>query len=306
MAVVSLVLEHDPTAVVCDACHVAETPVRRMRGLLGRRGLGPGEGLLLRPAPAVHTWFMRFAIDVVFLDRDMRVLKIAEKVGPWRMSGCRGAASVLELPAGGCAQRGIRVGDRLSMGGFSVTRSDSASPANWSRLRAGDRAAARWLLVGFLAASLAAFALVHDGVGARGAIEAFLACVLVVLAGIDLERRVIPNRIVLPSAALVLTAQLGAFPDQAAEWVLASLGAATLLFLPTLVNPNGIGMGDVKLGLLLGAGLGREVLAALMLGFLSVLPVALILLARHGAAARQMPLPLGPFLGLGGLLVLYT
>jgi hypothetical protein len=306
MAVVSLVLDREPGAVICDACHVAETPVRRMRGLLGRRELKPGEGLLLRPAPAVHTWFMRFPIDVVFLDSEMHVLKVAEHVEPWRMTTCRHAKSVLELRAGECERRGIGVGDRLSMGGFSVTRSDRTSPAGWARLRAGDRAAARWLIVGFLAATLAAFMLVHDGVTARGAIESFVACVLVLLAGIDLERRIIPNKIVIPAAAVVLVAQLAAFPDQAGEWVLASLGAATFLFLPSLLNPNAIGMGDVKLGLLLGAGLGRDVLAALTLGFLSVFPVALYLLVRHGPAARTSTLPLGPFLAFGALVALYT
>lgn len=278
-----------------------------MRGLLGRRGLDPGEGLLLRPAPAIHTWFMRFPIDAVFLDRDLRVLATRERLAPWRFASCRRASATLELPAGECDRRGIRPGDRLSMGGFSVTRSDQASPAGWSRLRAGDRAAARWLIVGFLAATLAALALVHDGgSGARGAIHAFLACVLVVLAGIDLERRVIPNRIVLPAAALVLAAQVVAFPSQAGEWGLAALGTATLLYLPSLFDPQNIGMGDVKLGLLLGAGLGRDVLGALMLGFLSVVPVALYLLARHGADARRSTLPLGPFLAFGALAVLYT
>ena len=84
-----------------------------MRGLLGRRGLEPGEGLLLRPAASVHTFFMRFAIDVVFLDREQRVLKVVERLGPWRTSGCRGARAVVELAAGEAARAGFRVGERL-------------------------------------------------------------------------------------------------------------------------------------------------------------------------------------------------
>jgi uncharacterized membrane protein (UPF0127 family) len=85
-----------------------------MRGLLGRRELGTGEGILLRPAAAIHCWFMRFAIDAVFLDDDLVVLKVAPDVKPWRMRAHRGAKAVLELAAGEAARRGIEVGDRLA------------------------------------------------------------------------------------------------------------------------------------------------------------------------------------------------
>jgi uncharacterized membrane protein (UPF0127 family) len=86
-----------------------------MRGLIGRRGLPAGEGLLLRPAPAIHTAFMSFPIDVVFLDRDLRVLRIVESLGPWRTASQRKARAVLELAAGESARRGVRVGDRLEL-----------------------------------------------------------------------------------------------------------------------------------------------------------------------------------------------
>jgi uncharacterized protein len=85
----------------------------RLRGLLGRRELGPGEGLLLRPASSVHTAFMRFPIDVVFLDRELRVLDVAEAVRPWRVKAKRGARAVLELGAGEAARQGIATGDNL-------------------------------------------------------------------------------------------------------------------------------------------------------------------------------------------------
>jgi uncharacterized membrane protein (UPF0127 family) len=98
---------------VCDACLVADTVFTRMRGLLGRKTLEPGAGLLLRPAPSVHTLFMRFPIDVVFLDRDGRVLKVVPELRPWRAAGCRGARQVLELAAGEAARRGLATGDRL-------------------------------------------------------------------------------------------------------------------------------------------------------------------------------------------------
>jgi uncharacterized membrane protein (UPF0127 family) len=99
--------------IVCERCQLADSPVSRLRGLLGRDGLEPGEGLLLRPASAVHTWFMRFPIDAVFLNRDLVVLGIADGLEPWRAAGRRGAKAVLELPAGESAERGLRVGDEL-------------------------------------------------------------------------------------------------------------------------------------------------------------------------------------------------
>jgi uncharacterized membrane protein (UPF0127 family) len=87
-----------------------------MRGLLGRRDLPQGEGLLLRPASSVHTAFMRFPIDAVFLDRDGRVLKIARGLRPWNTAMGRKARAVLELPAGESERRGIEVGERLLEG----------------------------------------------------------------------------------------------------------------------------------------------------------------------------------------------
>jgi uncharacterized membrane protein (UPF0127 family) len=102
-------------ALVCERTCVADSPFTRLKGLLGRDGLEPGEGLLLRPASSVHTWFMRFAIDVVFLDRDLVVLGISDAVEPWRAAGKRGAKAALELPAGEAARRGLAVGDRLEL-----------------------------------------------------------------------------------------------------------------------------------------------------------------------------------------------
>jgi uncharacterized protein len=99
--------------VVCDDCVVASSPVSRMKGLLGRKELKPGEGILLRPAGSVHTCFMRFPIDAVFLDGSLRVLGISDELRPWRAASKRGARAVLELPAGESARRGLEVGDQL-------------------------------------------------------------------------------------------------------------------------------------------------------------------------------------------------
>jgi uncharacterized protein len=106
-------LKRENGDVVCDRCVVAASPFSRMKGLLGRSELRPGEGLLLRPASAIHTFFMRFPIDAVFLDRDWRVVAIAGDVAPWRTAGRKGAKAVLELPAGESARRGLHPGDLL-------------------------------------------------------------------------------------------------------------------------------------------------------------------------------------------------
>jgi uncharacterized membrane protein (UPF0127 family) len=99
---------------VCTAA-IADNPLTRLRGLLGRPSLPAGEGLLIRPAPSIHTLFMRFAIDAVFLDADMRVLGVEEALRPWRAAGRRGARAVLELPAGAAAGAGVREGERLAL-----------------------------------------------------------------------------------------------------------------------------------------------------------------------------------------------
>jgi uncharacterized membrane protein (UPF0127 family) len=92
---------------------VADTPLARLRGLLGRSALKPGEGLLIRPAAAIHTCFMRFPIDAVFLDRDLRIVRIVPGLRPWRGAGRRRARAVLELPCGESDRHGIEVGERL-------------------------------------------------------------------------------------------------------------------------------------------------------------------------------------------------
>jgi uncharacterized membrane protein (UPF0127 family) len=103
--------------VVCERCELATTPVRRAKGLLGRRNLPSGEGILLRPAGSIHTAFMQFPIDAVFLARDGRVLKVEQALPPWRMAARRGAHAVVELPAGEAARRGLRVGDNVTVAG---------------------------------------------------------------------------------------------------------------------------------------------------------------------------------------------
>ena len=100
--------------VVCENCLIAGSPWLRAKGLLGRRDLPEGEGILLRPASSIHMAFMRFPIDAVFLARDLTVLKVVNDLAPWRMASKLRAHSVLELPAGTCERNEIREGDRLT------------------------------------------------------------------------------------------------------------------------------------------------------------------------------------------------
>jgi leader peptidase (prepilin peptidase)/N-methyltransferase len=159
----------------------------------------------------------------------------------------------------------------------------------------GRRAAA---LVGGVAVA-ATFAKL--GLTAEAVTGAFLISVLVVLAVIDLENRELPDRIVLPAFAAVLLAQVARSPEQGVEWILASIGTALLLLVPAALRRGTVGMGDVKLGLLLGAGLGVDVMQALLIGLLAAWPVAGYLILRDGRAATATALPLAPFLALGAI-----
>jgi leader peptidase (prepilin peptidase)/N-methyltransferase len=168
--------------------------------------------------------------------------------------------------------------------------------AGWSR--------ARGAVVATLAAGLGAALLMRHGVTGRGAVAASLAALLVLLSAIDLERRVLPNAIVVPAIAVALPAQLVLSPGRWLEWTLAAFGAALVLLLPLLAGRAGVGMGDVKLGFLLGLVLGGGVMLAIAVASLAVLPAAVALLVRHGAAAMRMGVPFGPFLSLGAVVVL--
>ena len=163
----------------------------------------------------------------------------------------------------------------------------------------GARSVARDLAIGAGTVALAAGALVQRGAGARGLIDAVFIVVLVVLSVIDIERRVLPNRIVFPATGIILVAQLAFFPHQALDWVVAPLGAAGVFFLLRLFNTQGLGLGDVKLMLLLGVALGKTVAPAVLAGAFAAGAWSLFLLVRHGAAARRMAFPYGPFLAFG-------
>ncbi len=101
--------------VVATGAEVADTPAKRRTGLLKHDRLEQGEGLWIVPCESVHTFFMKFPIDLVYLDRKRKVRKVRHAVGPWRMSLCLMAHSVLELPAGTARQTETRKGDLLEL-----------------------------------------------------------------------------------------------------------------------------------------------------------------------------------------------
>ena len=124
----TLTLRREDGRIVCERVIVADRAHRRMRGLLGRKYLRQGEGMVLRPGWSIHTAFMRFPIDAVFLDRSDRVVKVASDLRPWRIAACRGARTVLELGAGEAARRGLRPGVSLTQVWRSVPGSSPARP----------------------------------------------------------------------------------------------------------------------------------------------------------------------------------
>jgi uncharacterized protein len=143
MAKTKLIINLTRDRAVCVG-ELADGPLLRMRGLLGRQGLPAGEGMLITPAPGIHTAFMRFPIDALFLDRSMRVIDIVERLRPWRMASRRHAHAVLELSAGECARQGVEVGDRLALrerkAAAGMHGNGSRHQRGWLGWRAGARA----------------------------------------------------------------------------------------------------------------------------------------------------------------------
>jgi leader peptidase (prepilin peptidase) / N-methyltransferase len=142
------------------------------------------------------------------------------------------------------------------------------------------------------------------GLSLEALVGAVFCWILVVITRTDLEHRLIPDRIVLPGALLVVVGRT--VDEPSLGWIIAGLAAGLGLFLLVLAYPRGMGMGDVKLALFLGCGLGLTVVVGLFAGFLAAAVPAVVLLVRHGRAARKQAIPLGPFLALGGVLALFA
>jgi prepilin signal peptidase PulO-like enzyme (type II secretory pathway) len=146
--------------------------------------------------------------------------------------------------------------------------------------------------------------LARFGLSARSLVGVPFICVLAALAAIDLETRLLPNRIVLPATVVFLLAQIALFPDQALEWVIAGLGAGLVFLIPALISPRAFGMGDVKVLVLLGVVLGRAVGFAVFVASFVGLLFALAALRREGRGALKSTIPFGPALAVGGIVAL--
>src|SRR5205823_9692092 len=142
------------------------------------------------------------------------------------------------------------------------------------------------------------------GLTGSAAVAAFFCLTLVAVSATDLEHRIIPNRIVVPTGVIVLAANTALHPGP--QWAIGAFGASGFLLAAALAYPAGMGMGDVKLALLMGAALGKTVPVAMLFGMLSALVPGLYLIARHGKAARKMGVPFGPFLALGSVVALFA
>jgi leader peptidase (prepilin peptidase) / N-methyltransferase len=173
-------------------------------------------------------------------------------------------------------------------------------PAGETTPQPNVAAIATALVAGFLSL----LAAIRYGLQAETLVVIFVISVLVVISREDLEHRIIPNRIVIPAWIGVLLAHLALHPEHWLEWLAASFGAGLFFLVVQLVYPAGLGMGDVKLALFLGAALGWAVVTALLLGTLAAGLVGAVLLVREGSAARKRAIPLGPFLAAGGIFVL--
>jgi leader peptidase (prepilin peptidase)/N-methyltransferase len=127
---------------------------------------------------------------------------------------------------------------------------------------------------------------------------------LIAVAGIDLEHRIVPNKILLPMAVYAVAASAVVRPGMLPELLIAGAAAFGFLLAAALIHPGGMGMGDVKLAGVMGLYLGASVAPALLIGFLSGSLVGVGLLVRHGAAGRKKGVPFAPFLALGGIVAL--
>ena len=218
--------------------------------------------------------------------------------------------SFLNVVAGRMPQRMslIRGRSMCPSCGHEIAWYDNVPLLSWAVLRGRCRSCRTRIPVLYPAIELVTALLVVGcvlafGLTADAVVAAGFCCVLVAVSAIDLEHRIIPNRIVVPAAAVALVVQTALHPSP--EWAVAALAASGFLFAAALAYPAGMGMGDVKLALLMGAVLGRTVSVALMVGMLSALVPSFYLLARHGRAARKMGIPFGPFLALGSVVALF-
>ncbi len=183
---------------------------------------------------------------------------------------------------------------------------DNVPVVSWLILRGrcrhcGAPISVRYPLVELLTAlSFAAVALAR-GVDDDLVLELPFVAVLIAVAGIDLEHRIVPNKIVAPAAVYAVAAGAVVMTDDLPELLIAGAAAFLAMLLIALAYPRGMGMGDVKLAGVMGLYLGQSVMPALFIGFLSGSVVGVGMMLREGSGARKKGVPFAPFLALGGL-----
>jgi leader peptidase (prepilin peptidase)/N-methyltransferase len=192
--------------------------------------------------------------------------------------------------------------------GHEIAWYDNVPVVSWLFLRGkcrscGTSIPARYPAVELVSGLLVAACVWRFGLHPESLVASFFCLALVTVSATDLEHRIIPNRIVLPAAVVVLVGQTLVHPSP--EWAIAAFAASGFLLAAALIYPAGMGMGDVKLALLLGAMLGRTVPVALFVGMFAALVPGVYLLAKHGSKGRKMGVPLAPFLSLGALVALF-
>jgi leader peptidase (prepilin peptidase) / N-methyltransferase len=191
------------------------------------------------------------------------------------------------------------MGDGLMASIDSTGVSADAQPTGFRRIAVPSG------VVAAAAIALASAALIAYDLSGQAVVAALFAGVLVVLAAIDLEQRIIPNRIVVPAGVVVLLGNIAAEPHRWKEWISAAVVSMLVALAVSLATRGGVGMGDVKLAFLLGAGLGWDVVGAVIVAMLATFAVAVWILARRGLNARKETIPFGPFLALGALVALF-
>lgn len=170
--------------------------------------------------------------------------------------------------------------------------------------RCGVRIPPRDLAIELTTALLLAGCVLAFGLTAKAAAAGIACAALVVVTATDLERRIVPNTVVLPAAVAVLALQTISHPSP--EWAIGAVGAAGFLLAAALAYPGGMGMGDVKLALLIGALLGKTTPVGVMLGLFLALVPSVFILARHGMGARRKAIPFAPFLAAGAVIALFA
>ena len=203
----------------------------------------------------------------------------------------------------------VKPGSHCTTCGATVKPWDNIPLVSWLVLRGrcrgcGEHISARYPLIELVTGLVFAAIVVVNGLDTDLILELPFAAMLIAVAGIDLEHRIIPNKIVVPMAVFGIAATAAVRTDFLVEALIGGAAAFTFMFVIALVHPKGMGMGDVKLAGVMGVYLGLSVVPGLLLGFLTGSLVGVAILARHGAAGRKRGVPFAPFLALGGLVAL--